>query len=225
MKTFSDQTYHDKWFDLVDAKGKKAGRLHLLVNFIYDLVEANVDRKVTGVSLVDLAARENAAIPASIAAMLEFLEKNGTEIEGIFRISANAKDVHEAQVLLDIGRHTFHAGEEHTVAALLKSVLRKLPDALLLDSLSSKWLAATSPAQFKELLVQLPPAHRAVLSRLIALMKKIVANEAKTKMSLKNLCICIAPNLLKISDSQSPLEVIRLPEMLLQLVQHYDSIQ
>ena len=40
METFADQTYHDKWFDLVDAKGKKAGRLHLLVNFIYDLVRS-----------------------------------------------------------------------------------------------------------------------------------------------------------------------------------------
>jgi hypothetical protein len=105
--------------------------------------------------------------------MLDFLDKYGIEIEGIFRISANAKDVHEAQVLLDIGRHSYHAGEEHTCAALLKSVLRKLPEALLVDSLSAKWLAATSPADFKELLVQLPPAHRAVLSRLISLMKKV----------------------------------------------------
>lgn len=167
---------------------------------------------------MDLAARDSAAVPKSLAAMFDFLEKYGSETEGIFRISANSKDVHEAQVLLDIGRDTFHAGEEYTVAALLKAVLRNLPDALLVDAMSSKWLSASSPAHFEELVIQLPPAHRAVLTRLITLMKKvrmtafcssleplsfillqIVQNEAKTKMSLKNLCICIAPNLLKVS--------------------------
>lgn len=41
LSTFSDQSYHDKWFDVLDSKGGKAGRLHLLVNFLYDVVRSH----------------------------------------------------------------------------------------------------------------------------------------------------------------------------------------
>lgn len=190
IRNFSDQSFHDKWYEMVDSKGKKCGRLHMLVTFLYDLVDANVDSKVVGVPLVDLAARENVDIPKSIASIFDFLEKYGLETEGIFRISANAKDVLQSQVLLDIGRSHFASGEEHTAAALLKSLLRSLPDPLLTTVLSPKWLAANSQAEFKELYHQLPKSHQAVLKRLITLMKKVHATTSRDFGNFVQLTAC-----------------------------------
>lgn len=76
-------------------------------------------------------------------------------------------------MLLDIGKNDWKVGDEFTVAALFKSYLRALPDALLLDSLSPKWLVAKSPEEFKSLWQQLPTSHKAVLSELVSLMRKV----------------------------------------------------
>jgi hypothetical protein len=131
------------------------------------------------------------------------------------------------QLLADIGRHNWSElkTSEYNVAALLKSFLRDLPEAVLVPS--DKWLAATEISddeakakELKALFAALPKSSQNLLRVLMPFLLDVVAHESDNKMSIKNLSICIAPNLIKIADNENPLTAVRVPIVLADLMTH-----
>jgi RalA-binding protein 1 len=232
--------HSDAWFPIHTVGGKstrQSGQIHLRILYVWDkIADDGQSHKVFGRSLDDIIRRETplgkseAPAPQLVLQAIKFLS-GFLKTEGIFRISGNAREVKELQLLADIGRHNWAElkTSEYNVAALLKSFLRDLPEPVLTPS--DKWLALTELndgpekiERLKTLFNGIPTTSQRLVRVLIPFLLDVIAHEQDNKMSIKNLSICIAPNLIKIADNENPLTAVRVPMIMVDLLQHSQAI-
>uniref|UniRef100_A0A6B2LCK7 Rho-GAP domain-containing protein n=1 Tax=Arcella intermedia TaxID=1963864 RepID=A0A6B2LCK7_9EUKA len=144
--------------------------------------------------------------PLIVLNCLRYLKKNGTETEGIFRLSGRAQRIEELKQAYNRGEVTDLSNEAdvHVIAGLLKSYFRELPDPLCCHHLYPEWIAAYDPNDLEntkrniaKILKKLPQTNLLTLSLLMGLLAEILVNSAITKMTASNLAICWAPNIIK----------------------------
>ncbi|PRP84603.1 hypothetical protein PROFUN_09276 [Planoprotostelium fungivorum] len=144
-------------------------------------------------------------VPIVVDQCVEYLEKNGLDAEGIFRLSGSSSEIEKLKNLYIEGKtvdlHT-SARDSNDVAALLKLFFREMPEALLTAELYECFLAAIGVpdntariACIQKVLNLLPTTNRLVLARLMGLLNKISKNSAVNKMTPSNLAIVFAPTL------------------------------
>lgn len=112
---------------------------------------------VFGVSLARLYERDGLAVPMVVYQCIQAVDLFGLNVEGIYRLSASAPNVTKLQQLFDnagpngvnSGRldfrnpeHFFH--DVNSVAVLLKTFLRELPDPLLTSEHYTAFIEAAS---------------------------------------------------------------------------------
>jgi len=159
-------------------------------------------------------------IPPIFTDSIAFLESNGTNVEGIFRLSASKDEIHRVMKAYDHKEAFKHLGfldrpvvltkitsDPHVVAGVLKQYLRDLPDSLLTIELYEPFISAIGIADYnirmecvRRVLVHLPKINHEILSLLLRLLKKIANNSHITKMTTENLAICFAPTLIRSKD-------------------------
>lgn len=87
-------------------------------------------------------------LPVGVVSMVAYLQENGLDTLGIFRLSGSAERVNELREGLEKGEGlkavASDPGDLHAVAGLLKAFLRELPEPLLTFELYKPLLTATS---------------------------------------------------------------------------------
>jgi hypothetical protein len=94
------------------------------------------ERRVFGVSLNDALGRRVSrrhAIPPIITKTVVYLDQNGLEVEGIFRLSGSANKIESYKDEFDLGLDVdlSTCEDPHVVSGLLKLYLREMPEPLL----------------------------------------------------------------------------------------------
>eukprot|EP01091_Cochliopodium_minus_P002739 TRINITY_DN12592_c0_g1_i1.p1 TRINITY_DN12592_c0_g1~~TRINITY_DN12592_c0_g1_i1.p1 ORF type:complete len:384 (-),score=134.33 TRINITY_DN12592_c0_g1_i1:1-1152(-) len=154
-------------------------------------------------------------IPLIIADTILFIEKNGLNVEGIFRLSGDSNAISNLNGKYENGEFVDLNNEDiHTITGTLKLYLRNFKDPLLNFGLYDSLIQAYEKEEeyriacISQLLLELlPPGNRAVLKELLSLCFKIEQNKSKNKMEAHNLSIVFAPNILRKKD-ESPLDMI-----------------
>jgi Rho GTPase-activating protein 1 len=145
-------------------------------------------------------------VPLIVLNCMKYLLKNGTHVEGIFRLSGRAQRIEELKDAYDRGEVVDFSSEPdiHVIAGLLKLYFRKLPDPLCCHSLYREWIASWEPTdtelsknKIKVILKKLPRANYLTLNSLLGLLSLLKDKEEVTKMTANNLAICWAPNILR----------------------------
>ncbi|KAK7208021.1 hypothetical protein BZA70DRAFT_308798 [Myxozyma melibiosi] len=143
-------------------------------------------------------------VPAIVSICVEFLNKYALEEEGLYRISGSASAVEELKKEFafcgesTVLRHGVH--DVHTVASLLKSYIRQLPEEIVAPSpqLSAILMNRTSNIPFTDLqdyLAKLPPYNYHTLCFLCGHFGKVAGNYKQNRMPLSNLVLILCPTM------------------------------
>ncbi|XP_043221558.1 uncharacterized protein LOC122381455 [Amphibalanus amphitrite] len=150
-------------------------------------------------------------VPLVFETILTHLERHGVREEGLLRVPGHRGKTEQLRQLIDDQFYSHLAAVEaalrassaNDAAALLKQLLRQLPAPLLTDeSVDAFYRSDALPAgpdqlqALSLLCLRLPPANRALLRRLLDFLAAIAAQERTNKMSLENVAMIMAPNLI-----------------------------
>ncbi|PVU84560.1 hypothetical protein BB560_007316, partial [Smittium megazygosporum] len=164
-----------------------------------------------------------------VKASIQFIEKHGIDVEGIYRKSGSTSDVKLIQTRMSnilIKKQNLAEAEiaESTVdvcavTSILKQYFRELPIPLLSFDLYQNWITLfntpNASDQYKitmcrKIAQSLPECHAATLVYLLRHLKRISENSKLNLMSISNLSLVFAPNLLRLPNLQFDREVLHM---------------
>jgi len=179
-------------------------------------------RRVFGVELAVVNKREHSYIPRIAIELIQYVEQQALQVEGIFRMAAGVAGLNTLKKYYDGGKpvdlEKLIATKEidiHCVSCLLKLYLRELPSPLLTFELYEQFLAACAQEdendQMRELaslLQQLPHHNMLLLDRVLRMLTKVAGQSQVNLMTTSNLAIVFGLNLLKSTDG-NPLRIAK----------------
>jgi hypothetical protein len=151
-------------------------------------------------------------IPKQIKAIIEFLMKNGPEVDGIFRIAAPSEFRDKWSKLMDTGEFLPLSGKNkedltHNVASVFKLYIRELPNPLLTHELYDEFIKTSRLEDPKErlecyskLLTEIPNDFREMLKELLTLCNLIAAKSDSNRMTPINLAVVFGIGILRSKD-------------------------
>ncbi|KAK5163333.1 Rho GTPase-activating protein [Saxophila tyrrhenica] len=167
-------------------------------------------RPVFGVSLDELFARDQSAVPMVVIQCILAVDTFGLDVEGIYRLSGTAShiatlksqfDHNASQIDFRNPANFYH--DVNSVATLLKQFFRDLPDPLFTRVGYQGFVEAArieDPEQRRDALHQnindLPDPNYATLRALVLHMHRVMLNEGRNRMGASNLALCFAPSLM-----------------------------
>jgi hypothetical protein len=133
---------------------------------------------------------------------IEYLHKNGTSIEGIFRISGSTSTIQSLKQKTDNGEDIVFDDSiwPHDVSGLLKLYLRELPDGLIPPTVWLPLFDSTGndfDLKVYNMIMNVGPFTKVVLFKLLHLLEIIITNAEITKMTPSNLAVCLSPCILR----------------------------
>mmetsp|Transcript_33753 Transcript_33753/g.95001 ORF Transcript_33753/g.95001 Transcript_33753/m.95001 type:complete len:1097 (-) Transcript_33753:213-3503(-) len=164
--------------------------------------------KVFSIPLQELMERPSnrgRSIPIIVQDCLDQLILRGLHSVGIFRLSGTFSAMDSLRNEYDRGMEVnLSEADIHDVAGLLKMWMRELPEPLLSNALYKDFLATVDESipesksirKIRKLVDMLPECNKNVVQALTKFFHMISQNHESTKMSVSNLAIVVAPNLL-----------------------------
>ncbi|KIW82902.1 hypothetical protein Z517_02145 [Fonsecaea pedrosoi CBS 271.37] len=142
-------------------------------------------------------------MPALPWRCIDYLNMNGAEEEGLYRIPGSNRDVKHWQRRFDT-EYDINLFDEpelydiNTIGSMFKSWLRELPDEILPKSVQNKIAtqcagATSAPQLLKDELSRLPPFNYYLLFAITCHLSLLNSYAEKNKMDYRNLCICFQP--------------------------------
>ncbi|CAH1794835.1 unnamed protein product [Owenia fusiformis] len=194
--------------------------------------------KIFGVPLEELVRRapEDCRVPVIVKTIVDFISQHGIGHEGIFRINGNARMVEKLKSSYDkVGSANLEdANDVMSVAGLLKLFLRELPDSVIPESETLKFIQVQEDFQqdfeqfidqLKQLLEDLPQENYDLLKFLCRFLVTVSLLEESNKMSSMALAIIFGPNLFRCSNGFEGLrEQGKTNQILNHFIQDYDAL-
>jgi len=142
-------------------------------------------------------------MPALPWRCIDYLNMNGCEEEGLYRIPGSGREVKHWQRRFD-SENDINLFDEpdlydiNTIGSMFKSWLRELPDEILPKSVQSKITSqcagsTKTPQLLKDELSKLPPFNYYLLFAITCHLSLLNSFADKNKMDYRNLCICFQP--------------------------------
>eukprot|EP01103_Thecamoeba_quadrilineata_P002967 TRINITY_DN12807_c0_g1_i1.p1 TRINITY_DN12807_c0_g1~~TRINITY_DN12807_c0_g1_i1.p1 ORF type:complete len:1556 (-),score=348.20 TRINITY_DN12807_c0_g1_i1:189-4856(-) len=177
---------------------------------ISEQIEAHQKLRVFGKKLKKVAnIDEKHGLPTVIVRLIEYLLENGSDTEGLFRVSGGRESVQRLKDQLDKDIIDFSLWTTlgvHVVAAVLKQYFRDLPEPLLTYDLYDPLINCMNNCNdslealvqaIRDLIHRIPERNYKALNFLMRNLHEISLKSDKNKMKPGNLAICFSPNLLR----------------------------
>ena len=144
--------------------------------------------------------------------MIDSLRRRALQEEGLFRLAGNKAEVRFLHLQADCGKPIdFDACPIHDTSSLLKIFYRELPEPIIpFDSYDAVVGAARTTDdddheglldKLRHFVSSLPEVNKVFLHELFEFMNEVVSHAEVNKMSLRNLVIVWAPNLLRARET------------------------
>ncbi|KAI9224925.1 Rho GTPase activation protein [Blastocladiella britannica] len=166
-------------------------------------------RPMFGLSLMELAERDDTDTPRLLVAVTRLVEEIGLETVSVYRQPGNHMAVQKLRALCDrdFDSLTWIAsaplGDIPALTSLVKLFLRSLSDSLLPRALHREFLTAAKTADSRsqllaihDLVNRLPDPHYATLRHLMLHLDRIAQHAGRNRMSWVNLSIVFGPCLM-----------------------------
>jgi len=195
---------------------------------------APLDSQQFRVSLKFLREHQGDPVPPVVQQTVSYLQCHALDCEGIFRRSANSKEVREVQERFDRGETVDFAvyNDVHVPAVILKTFLRELPEPLLTfelyNHIVSLWdmdedIRVKVASQL--ITTRLPEENYCVLKFIMTFLVEVASQSLMNKMTSSNLSIVFGPNLLWPQGAPANLSAMQhINNFTLLLLDHYDDI-
>ncbi|XP_046848967.1 rho GTPase-activating protein 20-like isoform X3 [Xenia sp. Carnegie-2017] len=170
--------------------------------------ETSSTGKVFGKPLDQLSSEEQ-PIPKTINDLLVRLFRFGPSTIGVFRKTANQREVKELREEMDEGKEiSFDDTSIHVLAALLKDFLRNIPNALYCSEHYEELLSTNDVTEESaridkiiSLVKKLPTPNFELTKRFFCVLYHISRNCEQNNMTPFNLGVCVAQSILKPANS------------------------
>ena len=140
--------------------------------------------------------------------LIASLRRRAMEEEGLFRLAGNQGEIRRVRLLADCGRSIdFDQCPIHDISSLLKIFYRVLPEPIIPFESYEAVIAASRETddddhsglvfKLQKFVDGLPPVNSIFLKELFEFMNVVASHSEINKMSLRNLVIVMAPNLLR----------------------------
>jgi hypothetical protein len=163
-------------------------------------------RPVFGVSLEELFARDQSAVPMVVYQCMQAVDLFGLDVEGIYRLSGTASHVNALRDAfnnnapnLDFRNPANFHHDVNSVATLLKQFFRDLPEPLFTSRAYDAFIDAARVEDegarrdaLHQQINDLPDPNYATLRALVLHLHRVMQNEARNRMGNSNLAICFA---------------------------------
>ncbi|XP_010536122.1 PREDICTED: rho GTPase-activating protein 7-like [Tarenaya hassleriana] len=165
----------------------------------------NVKSLVVGRPIL-LALEDIDGSPSFLEKALQFLEKYGTNVEGILRQSADVEEVERRVEEYEQGKTEFSPDEDpHVIGDCIKHVLRELPSSPVPASCCTALLEAykidSTEARITSLrsavVETFPEPNRRLLQRILKMMHTISSHSRENRMTPSAVAACMSPLLLR----------------------------
>ncbi|CCH40646.1 RHO GTPase-activating protein [Wickerhamomyces ciferrii] len=173
--------------------------------------------KTFGTPISDLIEFEGEMVPSVVRQCIYVIDRYGLEKEGIYRTSGNVSTVHAFKDLIDKdpsniklilpNPNSISDSDVYAVASLLKLYFSSLPEALLTNEASKKFLEYIKIPEpelrlkrVHQVVYDLPDGSYWTLRSLIFHLSKVVAKQEINLMNSRNLGIIWGPNLFPKDD-------------------------
>ncbi|KAK5114234.1 hypothetical protein LTR85_010299 [Meristemomyces frigidus] len=167
-------------------------------------------RPVFGVSLDDLFARDQSAVPMVVIQCILAVDHFGLEVEGIYRLSGTASHVNRLREqfnhnpsAIDFRNPAAFSHDVNSVATLLKQFFRDLPDPLFTKVGYGSFIEAARVDDadarrdaLHQSINDLPDPNYATLRALVLHLHRVMMHEGRNRMGSSNLALCFAPSLM-----------------------------
>ncbi|KRZ07019.1 RalA-binding protein 1, partial [Trichinella pseudospiralis] len=144
-------------------------------------------------------------VPAFVRRCIDYINENGLDQEGLYRVSPVKNSLEELRNAVDNGEEPSF-GDAHQAACLLKLFIRELPESLFTEELLDKFEHA---AQLKsiaeclgrlcELIERLPAPNKFFLAYFFLHLHEITQRQERNKMTIAKMCFILQP-LLSVSQ-------------------------
>ncbi|KAM8946109.1 rho GTPase-activating protein 18 [Pelodytes ibericus] len=225
-----DKTGTTKIGDLAPQDMKKVTSLALIeLTALYDILgtelklqrPAKIKVRESGVFRVPLSILleqdqrrvPGTKVPLIFQSLIGHIEKVGLNTEGLLRIPGASSRIkalcQELEAKFYDGMFNWDMVKQHDTASLLKFFIRELPLPLLtveyLNAFHSVQYLPTKKQRLQALnllVILLPDIHRDTLKALLEFLQRVVDHRDQNKMTLKNVAMIMAPNLLSVHNLQ-----------------------
>eukprot|EP01100_Stratorugosa_tubuloviscum_P010774 TRINITY_DN468_c0_g2_i1.p1 TRINITY_DN468_c0_g2~~TRINITY_DN468_c0_g2_i1.p1 ORF type:complete len:617 (-),score=225.69 TRINITY_DN468_c0_g2_i1:199-2049(-) len=192
-----------------------------------------------GVSLSAILKRssEKQELPRVIIQIIDYLQNNGLNEEGIFRLSCAKEKLDEIKRSIDFsGKINCATIDNITLAVLIKNWLSSLPISLIPpDYQDGCKMVANQPKEcqtriLKRLIADMPIIHKAALDRIFKFLHSVSLNSEQNKMTAENLSISLGTAIMKpeesVNDDLDKLQahIARTVKVVAILIDEYDTI-
>uniref|UniRef100_A0A8C4R674 Rho GTPase activating protein 5 n=1 Tax=Eptatretus burgeri TaxID=7764 RepID=A0A8C4R674_EPTBU len=160
-----------------------------------------------GLPLQELVHSPDRPVPLFVEKCVEFIETNGLNTEGLYRVSGNKADQENLQLIFEKDNSVDFAKlniSVHSVTGVLKSFFTGLDEPLLPYDIQKELTQAVSLLDEQALLDALrnvlrclPPANLAVFTYIVKHLHRVFQHSNENKMNCDNLSICFWPTLMK----------------------------
>uniref|UniRef100_A0A672KD51 Family with sequence similarity 13 member A n=1 Tax=Sinocyclocheilus grahami TaxID=75366 RepID=A0A672KD51_SINGR len=176
---------------------------------------ATAGKKIFGVSLLELRGLGlvKDGVPVVVRSMVEYLEKHGLHLEGLFRVNGSVRTVDNLRQRFDGGEEVdlHQDADACAVASLLKRFLRDLPEGLIHPSIHSPLIQLYQGESddfckdVRELLLQLPDIHYSLLHYLCHFLSQVEQEHTHNRMTATNLATVFGPNVFHMDREEARL--------------------
>ncbi|XP_051989620.1 rho GTPase-activating protein 12-like isoform X2 [Xyrauchen texanus] len=163
---------------------------------------------VFGSSLSSLCQRENSSVPLFVWMCIEQVEKNGLEVDGLYRVSGNLAIIQKLRFavnhdeLVDLEDSKWE--DIHVTTGALKMFLRELPEPLFTYAFFNNFISAIKMSDYKQkvqavkdIIKQLPTPNHDTIQVLFKHLKNVIQHVDKNRMTTQSVAIVFGPTLLR----------------------------
>lgn len=168
-------------------------------------------------------------VPLIVQKCVDFIRANGLPEEGLFRLPGQAKNVAELKDAFNRGgtpELENNKAEVHSVASVLKSYFRELPEPLIPYDYFEVFLTAARCYEMSEAdgitaiqkqLTTLPKPNYTLLMYLCRFLFEVQEHSQENKMGVRNLAMVFGPNILR-SGSEDPQVMMESTNLVTELI-------
>uniref|UniRef100_A0A8B9H5V6 Rho GTPase activating protein 12a n=1 Tax=Astyanax mexicanus TaxID=7994 RepID=A0A8B9H5V6_ASTMX len=164
--------------------------------------------QVFGSNLSSLCQRENTTVPQFVRMCIDHVEKNGLDLDGLYRVSGNLAVIqklrfavnHDEKINLEDNKWE----DIHVTTGALKMFFRELPEPLFTYTLFNDFVSAIKNPDYKQKVQavkdkvkQLPRPNHDTMQALFKHLRKVIDHGEKNRMTTQSVAIVFGPTLLR----------------------------